>query len=387
MIATSTTAFSQNDLINSGYSTSTNWVRFYFDTPWSYTLSPTDNLFICLVASSTVEVVGPNMSYISSLNQAGFLGTLYTGAGIKEFPGIPIRIGTDDFADVSYGIHSNVYITSEDPPVATVQWRVWVSPLDALAWDELWVNWRFDILRDDGTHDYVSAFDSKSSVSGELVFAAEVPFDEPGRVRVYDVTLSGASGASSEDILRTDDYVFVIGSTTVPFYAGLEEFLDGNEDDILSLIGGSGTTSPCSAAAWLSGDWGIGNVASCVASVFLPNNAQIGRIVAYATSSVFAHPPIGYINRLVQIVALDTGTTTLGSVVLTVPAGLPGAGRSVDLSPWQPIRNAFYHTPSGVFITAATSSNLWESIEPMWNLLWGIFFTIFFVVLIIRFRP
>jgi len=389
-IATSSNSWTQNEIYDAGLSTSTGWTRFYFDEPWSYTLGVSNDLYICINASSTSAVsYGPYLMGNSWSRQAGYADYIHVGSGYYGLNayGWSIRIGTDDFADVSYSIHSNVYITSDDPPVATVQWRVWVSPLDALAWDELWVNWKFDILKDDGTHDYVTAFDSKSSVSGELVFAAEVPFDNPGRVRVYDVTLSGASGVSSEDILRTDDYVFVIGSTTVPVYSGLEEFLQGNEDDILSLIGGTGTTSPCSAQAWLSGDWGIGNLASCVASVFLPNNAQIARVVAYATSSVFAHPPIGYINRLVQIVALDTGTTTLGSVVLSVPPGLPGAGRSVNLSPWQPIRNAFYHTPSGVFITAATSSTLWESIEPMWNLLWGIFFTIFFVVLIIRFRP
>jgi len=71
----------------------------------------------------------------------------------------------------------------------------------------------------------------------------------------------------------------------------------------------------------------------CLVYSVIPTKDQLQTLYDQATSTILNKAPMGYALRIKELFLTDA-TSTLPSLVLTIPAGLAASGASIDLSPW-----------------------------------------------------
>lgn len=109
--------------------------------------------------------------------------------------------------------------------------------------------------------------------------------------------------------------------------------------------------------------WYQFDLSKCVYSLFIPSVTDLTGLLGQATSSLFSRFPFGYATRMVTILTTSQATSTLPDVILTVPDGMPGAGASVDLTPWP-----YFGTSSPIQTATDSDGNTyWDIIEVGWT--------------------
>lgn len=145
-----------------------------------------------------------------------------------------------------------------------------------------------------------------------------------------------------------------------------------NPDTIFGF--GAQVFTPTATSAPLLPDclWYMFDLGKCLYQLAIPSGVQFVSLIGQATSGLFARVPFGYATRILSILSGDVGTSSLPSVVLTVPERLPGGGSTLDLTPWQ-------HLGTSSKLQTAVDSNgdtLWDIVEVGWNSLCILIFTL-----------
>jgi len=109
-----------------------------------------------------------------------------------------------------------------------------------------------------------------------------------------------------------------------------------------------------------------GNAITCVYALVVPDASSTQTFIA-DMQSVMNHAPIGYATLFVSDVNQGLSTTTVGlpSLVITLPNGFPGAGTSVDLTPWNDLLG-----PTSILATTTdpnSGKTLQQAVEPGWD--------------------
>lgn len=185
--------------------------------------------------------------------------------------------------------------------------------------------------------------------TGVYVFKSSI--EEPNSILGFTSIFGIGFGVSTYDATTTQ---FTVGTTT-SFQDELSQVI--NSYTALSATSTQSLKDSCSP---FSGSFDVG---TCLLTLFLPSSSDFSSLFQTMKDSVFSVVPIGYVTR--TIVLLSGGaTSTLPTFAATVPAGYPGAGVTLDLTPW----NDLMGTSS--IISTATSTDgktLREIIEPGWD--------------------
>jgi len=386
VIATSTSVLISDFVSSSG---EFKWVRFYFDDVLTGTFSPGEHLYFSLQPLSSEGGISPSdikvSTQVGGYNSYQGMESLFTYWGQSHFRGTSYsqlyptnyRLGYDDGVGQLQLLYNNYYDLGD----LTFRFNTYFDVPKNITdlYDDFITEWSFTVQEGTSTVQYYSAFDILEDLApGAASFNAEFSCDTDCYVVTSAITLSGIVGASTTPLMTLNNYSFGLGTSTT--YTQLENFVQEYSPLYVTEELTNFGTSSCS---WLSGNF---NMFLCFGTFIVPSSDQILKLVGYATSSVFDSPPFGYVNRVVNIF-LDDSTTTLPSVVLTVPEGLPGAGKSLNLSPWEVMRSFWYYTPSGNFVSTTSTMTIWDLVSPFWYLLMLAIFGLWFVILIIRFKP
>jgi len=200
------------------------------------------------------------------------------------------------------------------------------------------------------------------------------------------VTLSGILGASTTPLMVLNDIGISLGTSTTA---------DNLNDYFGSL--GLATNPELLPYARITIDTGLGyypdsckilyfDLVECFKYLVIPTADTGVKLYGVATTSIFSLPPFSWAYNFFDILGSDS-TTSLPAVVLIVPNGIPGAGKSLDLSPWKAMRDFWLYVPSGNFITAATTSSIYEVTKPIFNVAYLLIFGFWFFLIVIKFKP
>lgn len=120
-------------------------------------------------------------------------------------------------------------------------------------------------------------------------------------------------------------------------------------------------------------------VTTMVSAMVVPNQDQAQQLITGARTSFLEKAPWGYATRIYDIVSFSTATTTLPSIAVTLPAGLPGAdeGRIIDFSPWGPIEQAVERIDTTEVATIDGSPL--DMFLFWWNTMWLIVFALWVI--------
>jgi len=133
------------------------------------------------------------------------------------------------------------------------------------------------------------------------------------------------------------------------------------------------TYSECSIDFPIS--WG--NVQNCINAFFRGPMDYIYGLLQNNVYTFLHAAPWGYATRTVEILVGSNATTTLPSIAVSVPTGLPGAGATIDFTPWTPISNAVSKIDT-TRVSTIDGSPL-EKFEFYWNTMWYIVFAFWFI--------
>ena len=110
--------------------------------------------------------------------------------------------------------------------------------------------------------------------------------------------------------------------------------------------------------------FGAGNLFDCVYGIFLPSGPELLDIRDRVIETIGYKFPWGYGTRAVVILT-GAATSSLPSLVITLPSEVPGAGEGVDLTPWSMLAN------DGMLATVESYGSdpktLREITEDYWN--------------------
>jgi len=127
--------------------------------------------------------------------------------------------------------------------------------------------------------------------------------------------------------------------------------------------------TPTATSAPILPDCIIGSfdLAKCLYALVIPSMTDVVSLLNTATSTLLARMPFGYFTRLTTILLAPVATSTLPSVILTVPDDLPGAGKTLDLTPWPYLFGE--DSLLGSTTLPHSSTTLSSLVLPGWNLL------------------
>jgi len=192
------------------------------------------------------------------------------------------------------------------------------------------------------------------------------------------ITFNGGITTMSQKVLKPTtlsslpvlDWFFspnTLIATTTTFTLGTSTSLDqiihqGGDAVVNYLLTGTTTNDvlDCNPTSF--------HLTACLVSIIWPSNSSIQSFLASIQGQFLSKPPFGYITRTLAIFN-STATSTLPELSVTVPAGYPGAGESVDFSAWNVLG-------TGSILDTATSTDgrtFREVAEPYWLLLLGFF--------------
>jgi len=124
---------------------------------------------------------------------------------------------------------------------------------------------------------------------------------------------------------------------------------------------------------------------ACISGMLVPNTASLLPVFSSIRDGALGMWPIGYITRTAVIMS-GSATSTLPSFEVAVPVGFPGAGDSIDLTPWNELvgpTSILGEATSSLHAVGDTASGktLREIVEPGWN---TIVYVIFAIVVVFR---
>lgn len=105
----------------------------------------------------------------------------------------------------------------------------------------------------------------------------------------------------------------------------------------------------------------------CISGLLVPNQTQISTAVDTLKSNILTKAPVGYVTRLVDIVA-STGTTTLPDISYTFGSG-PLEGQNFHFEPSSLLASADTIIRNDLVTDQDEPENLWDIFMPYWNIL------------------
>lgn len=106
------------------------------------------------------------------------------------------------------------------------------------------------------------------------------------------------------------------------------------------------------------------NLFGCAKGLIIPPQSVITNLFQQAKDGFLSYFPFGYVTRFYAIIS-GTGTTTLPSLSVTVPAGFPASGDTINLTMWGHLMGA------GSYLSTATSTvtghTFYGTFEPYWE--------------------
>jgi len=168
-------------------------------------------------------------------------------------------------------------------------------------------------------------------------------------------------------------------STTTTFIASEKTATDDLISDIAS------TTAAFSSSVSVGNYCNIigFDLLNCMSALIVPSSADVSSVFNQAKNGVLAVWPIGYLTRTAVILS-GTATSSLPDFSISIPATFPGAGASLDLTPWNEIMGDSsilgmatdtLHAVSG----SASGKTIRQIVEPGWD---NIVYIVFAIVVL-----
>jgi len=114
-------------------------------------------------------------------------------------------------------------------------------------------------------------------------------------------------------------------------------------------------------------------IQTCITSIFAVPTAYVADGLMGAMSDLLSHAPWGYATRVYVILTEETASSTLPTLAVDVPDGLPMGGTALpDFSPWAGIETAVAQLDVADVETMEGSPL--ENFEFWWNFMWSLMF-------------
>jgi len=106
------------------------------------------------------------------------------------------------------------------------------------------------------------------------------------------------------------------------------------------------------------------NLVGCAKGLIIPSPQAISLVLAQAKDGFLSYFPFGYVSRFYNIIS-GTATTTLPNLSITVPAGFPASGDTLNLTMWGKLMGP------GSYLSTATSTvtghTFYGTFESYWE--------------------
>jgi len=225
-----------------------------------------------------------------------------------------------------------------------------------------------------------SALDAWNAATGNNGF--RIPITASGTVTVGTTTTFSMNGlvhatwsirkdtfASGLPLLGVlfspDTYAATSTVFTVGYATPLDQAIAAGAAGFASYtLTGATSTLPFSLDCNILHDFSI---QACVVSLFVPSHDDLNATINQAQTMLLQKWPWGYVTRFATILTTSS-TSTLPTLNVALPSGLPGGGQSVNLTPWDELT-----TGTSMLATAqAAGSNpqiIRQVFEPGWDFL------------------
>lgn len=117
----------------------------------------------------------------------------------------------------------------------------------------------------------------------------------------------------------------------------------------------------------------------CLAGLFTLDPQSSTAVVDQFRSLIATKAPLGYVTRLIDIATSQTATTSLPSISLTFPAGLPLVGKTLDFDFNQILSDASEIASSTLVSSANPNENIWTIAMPLINTI--LYLLLFFLII------
>lgn len=114
------------------------------------------------------------------------------------------------------------------------------------------------------------------------------------------------------------------------------------------------------------------NIAECIQALSVVAADTVASSLQTYMGDLLSRAPWGYATRVFVILTNNTGTSTLPSIAVAVPDGLPMEGSTFDFSPWGPIESAVSLIDNTEVETIDGSPLV--QFEFWWNVMWSLIF-------------
>lgn len=228
--------------------------------------------------------------------------------------------------------------------------------------------------------------DEQATTSGDFYFSTTTTIGE-GNYRL-EATLTTSDALFSflgyninyPTSNSDESHQFVVGSST--FLGNISQFSFGQQQALVSGLTATDTASLAGTCSPISTDISTAflntsfSVPSCLSFLLIPDSGQLSLMTSQG-NTLLQHFPWGYAYRFMQILTASSSTSTLPSLIITLPSGYPLAGTSVNFTPWP-----YLLGPGSILASATTTdgTTFMQSFEPKWEIgVWTVFgFAIFF---------
>lgn len=115
------------------------------------------------------------------------------------------------------------------------------------------------------------------------------------------------------------------------------------------------------------------NLKLCAYHLFVPSVEEQWKLIDEMQENFIENFPFSWGYKILQELWYEEGTSTLPDLVLTIPDGMPSAGASIDLTPWDAIDSINDLIPKG------TTTTFIAGVRPYWDFVWKLMFAIWLV--------
>jgi len=120
------------------------------------------------------------------------------------------------------------------------------------------------------------------------------------------------------------------------------------------------------------------NLYGCLKGLIIPDTNTLSSAFGQARDGFLSYFPFGYVTRFYNIIS-GTATSSLPSLSVTVPAGFPAAGDTLNLTPWGHLMG------TGSYLATATSTATGHTFESTFETYWDDFvYFVFGVGVVLR---
>lgn len=216
-------------------------------------------------------------------------------------------------------------------------------------------------------------FDVPITESGEFSFATTTDVQVIGRYRM------------TTEIVRPVDTFFGLSTSYIQFVSTTTAFTVATStahdiavgQQVDAIIAAQEAYNPeCGFDIMEPGDW-LPDLQQCITSLFAVPVDYVADGLQGALQDLLSRAPWGYATRAYVIITGDTASSTLPSLAVDVPDGLPMAGKSFDFSPWEPTETALASLDTAVVETMEGSPL--DNFLFWWNTMWLIMFALWLV--------